>query len=353
MKPGKYLYAGILVLAFVIAAVSCRKEPVTPGNGNGNTDTGMVEMTPVSWYDPPHFPYAVIPEDNQPFAERIELGKKLFYDTRLSGNGESCNTCHLQENGFAAPGLSDFDKGLTKIPLVNLAWNKNFMWDGRITGTLEDVMLIELTVRFNTDLARINGIEEYRTAFRQYYGVNNIGAKDMAKPLAQFMRSLVSYNSRYDRYFMGAGTLTAKEMAGRNIFFSEKGDCFHCHVERMLSDNMMHNNGLDSIYSKGIDKGYYNFTKNEMDLGKFKTPNLRNVALRTEFMHDGRFKTLMEVINFYDHGVHTGVKNIDPAMIKPAKIDGLKLTEIEKEQLLAFLHTLTDSVMINNPDFRK
>lgn len=340
----------MLLAAATILGVSCKHDPQPPSIVN--TDTGLAAMTPYVWFNPPFFPQAEIPADNQLFKERIALGKELYFDIRMSNNGESCNTCHLQDHGFSMPGVSAFDKGLTALPLENLAWYKNFMWAGRITGTLEDVMYAEVTKRFNTDLAKINAISEYRTDFKKYYGINEIGAKDLAKALAQYMRVLVSKDTKYEKNVLGVAKLTADEQAGRTIFFTERGDCFHCHVAILATDNMMHNNGLDSVYAKDIDKGYYNVTGDPKDLGKFRTPNLRNVALKTDFMHDGRFKSLEEVVNFYDHQVHIGVSNIDPIMVKPGKEDGLNLTEIEKQQLIAFLKTLTDSVMLNSADFK-
>lgn len=349
------IFGGIILLAAlaVLSVSSCRKDPVTPPGDDGNdTGSGMVAMTPYELVYPAHFPepYA-IPEDNKMYLERIQLGKRLFFDTRLSNNGESCNTCHLQDKGFSMDGTSAFDKGLTSLPLINLAWYKNFMWSGRIVGSLEDVMGFELRDRFKTDINKINAIEEYRKMFKDFYGVNEITIDVMTKPLAQYMRALVSKNTRYERSVLGFEQLTTMEQAGMNIFFTEKGDCFHCHVAVIATDNMLHNNGLDTFYNKEIDKGYYNVTKNPDDLGKFRTPNLRNVALRNDFMHDGRFKTLEEVVEFYDHGVHK-VANVDPVMLKPAKINGLHLTDAEKKQLVAFLKTLTDPVMITDTLFK-
>jgi len=341
-----------LLLLFSTAYFSCKKDTVTPGGDGGGDDTTLAEMTPFQLMHPPFFPeMAPIPEDNQMYKERVLLGRMLFFDTRLSNNGESCNTCHKQEYGFSSTGTSAFDKGLTSLPLINMAWYKVFMWNGRIMGSLEDVMESEINNRFKTDMAKINAIEEYRTQFRKYYGVSVIDDKVMAKALAQFMRALVSGNTKYEKSVLGAVALSNTEEAGRKLFFSEKGDCFHCHVAVITTDNTFHNNGLDSLYAKEIDKGYYNVTGNNADLGKFRTPNLRNVALRTDYMHDGRFKSLLEVINFYDHGVHK-VSNVDPIMLKPGKENGLRLSEEEKQQLIAFLNTFTDPVMISDTLFK-
>ena len=351
INRNKYIIAGLFFLMLSFVYTSCKKDTVEPGDDGDDNDTTLAEMTPYQIPYPAHYPeIAPIPEDNKMYVERIQLGRMLFYDNRLSNNGESCNTCHLQEYGFSSPGTSSFDHGLTSLPLINLAWYKIFMWNGRTIGSLEDVMESEINNRFKTDMAKINAIDEYKTLFRKYYGVSTIDDKVMAKALAQFMRALVSKNTKYERRILGMQQLTPDEEAGLTIFTTEKGDCFHCHVQVITTDNSFHNNGLDSLYAKDLDKGYYNVTGNNSDLGKFRTPNLRNVALRTDYMHDGRFKTLLEVINFYDHGVHK-VSNVDPVMLKPGKENGLNLTEKEKQQLIAFLNTLTDPVMTSDTLF--
>lgn len=340
------LLASLLVITVVYT--SCRKDMVHP-----EYLVTESEMTPYRIIYPPHFPEVQpIPEDNKMYLERVQLGKQLFFDSRLSHNGESCNTCHKPEYGFSLPGTSVFDKGLTILPLENLAWYKRFMWNGRLNGSVEGVMESELTVRFNTDIQALNSIKSYQEQFRKYYGATTITKELVAKALAQYMRALVSNDSKYDKFLRGEAILTYDEQQGMNMFFTEKADCFHCHVIVVFTDYQLHNNGLDSAYAKEIDKGFYNISGNTDDLGMFRTPNLRNVALRTEYMHDGRFKTLEEVIEFYDHQVNL-VSNVDPIMAKPAKSNGLQLTPIEKQQLIAFLHTLTDSTMITDPLFQE
>lgn len=361
----KKKYSILTIAIFTLFALnmqSCKKDPPADnGDGTGIVTT-PVEMTPYELVPPTFYPPAEIPEDNKMYEERIALGKQLFFDERLSNDGSTCESCHQQKFGFGNDKLSVPDNGLTSLPLINLAWYKNFMWNSRIIGTLEDVMHAEVTVRFKTDMAKINAIEEYRSMFKNYYNVDEITAKEISYALAQYMRVLVSKDTKYDKYFKGLTTLNPSEERGRRIFFREAktdpdskensgGDCFHCHVNVITTDNILHNNGLDSDYKKEIDNGYYNVTKDPKDLGKFRTPNLRNVALRTDYMHDGRFKTLREVIDFYDHGVHF-VQNIDPLMTKVEKVDGLNLTEQDKLDLIAFLNTFTDSTMITSEEFK-
>jgi len=363
MKKYSTILAIAIITTFAMYLQSCKKDPpANNGGGNNGTVITPVEMTPYNLVPPAFYPPAEIPEDNKMYEERIALGKMLFFDKRLSNDGSTCESCHQQKYGFGDDKLSVPDKGLTSLPLINLAWYKNFMWNSRIIGSLEDVMFAEVTVRFETDMDKINAIEEYKTMFKQYYDIDNITAEDLAKALAQYMRVLVSADTKYDRYFRGMAQLTASEERGRQIFFREAksdpnskensgGDCFHCHVNVITTDNILHNNGIDSAYAKEIDKGFYNVTKDPKDLGKFRTPTLRNVALRPQYMHDGRFKTLREVIDFYDHGVHA-VQNIDPLMTKPEKVDGLNLSEQDKLDLIAFLNTFTDSTMITSEKFK-
>lgn len=334
--------SAILLLVWFLA--SC-----THGGGsvpNVNPIDTPIEFTPDTLLVPVHFPQPVIPSDNQPCKERIQLGRMLYYDTTLSNDGRACATCHNQSYGFTKPGL--YNNAMPVLPHENMAWYTNFMWDGSKSGTLEDVMLFEVSVFFATDLNKMNQSAKYRPLFKRYYGVSSITYKELAYSLAQYLRSVITRKSKYDQFQQGLATLTPDEFQGYRIFFTEKGDCFHCHVNPIMSDNLMHNTGLDSVYVKDADKGYNNVTGNNTDLGKFRTANLRNVALRDHFMHDGRFTTLEDVIDFYDHGMHK-VSNLDPIMALPQKANGLHLSTLEKAQLITFLKTLTDSTFIADP----
>ncbi|MCB0697230.1 MAG: cytochrome-c peroxidase, partial [Chitinophagaceae bacterium] len=239
----RIIIAGTLA-ALALNIQSCHKEPSTPtqpGDNNNVDSVDTVVMTPYDLVPPTYYPPAEIPENNKMYEERIDLGKRLFFDSRLSNDGSTCESCHQQKFGFSNDQVSQPDKGLTALPLINLAWYKNFMWNSRIIGTLEDVMYAEVTVRFKTDMAKINDISEYRIMFKKFYNIDEIKAEDLAKALAQYMRVLVSRDTKYDLYFKGQAQLTAAEERGRKIFFSEAktdpndkvnggGDCFHCHV---------------------------------------------------------------------------------------------------------------------------
>lgn len=337
----------VVCLVANVVTMSCKKDKkTTPPDINADT---VVTLTPYSIIYPAHFPQAFTPDDNRPSVERIQLGRMLYYDPILSNDGRACAGCHFQSYGFTIPGMVN---NMPVLPHVNLAWHKNFMWDGSKSGTLEDVMLFETKEFFATDLGKMNSNSKYKALFKKYFGVDNITHKEIAYALAQFTRTMISGNTKYDRYFRGVEKFTYDEQKGWEIFFTEKGDCFHCHVTLVTTDNLFHNTGLNSNYSTEVDKGYYNVTKDLNDIGKFRTPNLRNVALRKHFMHDGRFSTLEEVVDFYDHGTQQSA-TLDPIMTKPAKIGGLKLSEKEKQQLVAFLNTLTDSTFLTNKEFSK
>lgn len=333
-----FLYILPLLLLF-----SCKKDKDNTTVTPPSTDTS-VSLTPYTIIMPAHFPKMIIPDDNQPYVERIMLGRMLYYDANLSNDGRSCGGCHLQQHGFTTNTMVD---GMPVLPHVNLAWYTNFMWNGSKKGTLEDVMLFEVKDFFQADLAKINNMPNYKTLFKKYFGVDNITYKELSYALAQFTRTMISRNTKYDRFMLGTENLTYDELQGRNIFFTEKGDCFHCHINPVMTDNLFHNTGVDSLYAKEMDKGLYNVTGNTNDLGKFRTPNLRNVALRKNYMHDGRFKTLEDVVEFYNSGVRK-VNNLDPIMTKPGKENGLKLTALEKFQLVEFMKTLTDPTFITD-----
>ncbi len=287
---------------------------------------------------PPGFPYMVIPEDNPATVEGIQLGRMLYYDPILDKeNIRACAHCHLQETSFSC-----LDNCL---PHVNLAWNNAFLWKGKVRGVLENVMLFEVEEFFKTDLSKINAHGNYPGLFKKAFGTDTITSKEIAWALAQFVRTLSSSNSKWDKVIRGETTLTQAESRGRDLFYSEKGDCFHCHGTILLTDNYFHNNGLDSMPGKGRNE----ITGNHKDRGKYKTPTLRNIEFTAPYMHDGRFANLSDVIDFYSEEVKWS-PTIDPLMKKAHK-GGVHLNEEEKSNLISFLKTFTDTTFLNNPDF--
>lgn len=313
-----------------------------------NTPAVAPSFTPYEIQIPKRFPLMEIPADNTMSTERLFLGRKLYYDTILSNTGKACASCHFQEQGFT----SDAGLGTTVLPHINLGWNTNFLWRGEEQCTLEEMMMFEVTEFFHTNVSKLNANSGYRNEFFKAYGVKEITSKEIAYALAQFFRVLNSGNSKFDKYRRGELPLSPAERNGMHIFFTEKGDCFHCHNETFFSDNLFHNTGLDSVFLAD-NKGRFHITGKDADIGKYKTPTLRNCGVRNRFMHDGRFTSLQQVIEFYNSGVHVNAENIDPLMVLPHKMNGLQLSQQEKNDLLSFLYTLTDTSFLTDPNLAK
>lgn len=320
-------------------------------------------------YDPQPYPFPdafanfpPVPEFdwNKTTIEGVTLGRKLYYDKILSTNGKSCSSCHMQQTAFT---ISDPGPNGMGIPAhINMAWNSSFGWTGS-THTLDSVALADLEegnifLNANNDsiLARFKRNEDYQRMFWNAFGVKIIEEsvderkKYISYALAQFMRTQISYNSKFDKYLRGEINLSDDEIAGYDIFMSEsKGDCFHCHGSEsnpMWRDNLLHNNGLNSTFT-GNDLGLYLITGDANDIGKFRTPTLRNIELTSPYMHDRRFTTLEEVVEFYSTGLQNS-PTVDPLM-KKVNEGGVQLNPTEKSQLVAFLKTLTDPSFVSNP----
>ncbi len=353
----KILFLFILGLFFV----SC-------GN-DMSTDETIYKPTPVTLEMPEIFKDKIlpplIPVDNPLTEEGIALGKKLFFDPILSGDGsQSCTGCHNQANAFAenrrfSIGIDKKEGTRNAMPIFNLAYNyrEKFFWDGRAfdienqaEGPVENP--IEMHNSWKKAVESLKGSEEYLTLFKKAFGTDIITKELTVKAIAQFERTIVSANSKFDRYLLGKEELTFDERMGYTIFVSEeKGDCFHCHgsIENPLwTDNSFHNNGLDSVI---VDIGLEEVTGNPGDRGKFKTPSLRNLKFSAPYMHDGRFATLDEVIAHYSEGLVFS-KSIDPLM-KSAYKGGVHLTSKEKSQLKAFLLALSDDSFVTNSEYGK
>lgn len=320
-------------LVIGVGIISCNKKGVLEPVANLNY---------VQLEYPAYFPEMILNPANPLSQEGIELGRKLYYDTILSNNGLSCSSCHFQANSFSEP-ISN------SLAHVNLAWHQNFLWNGAKAGTLEDVMVFEVEDFFATNISLVQQDPNYPASFKKVFGTSTITSKEIAFALAQFVRSMISSESRFDKYLQGELMLTPSELSGMDIFLTERGDCFHCHSVGLLTDNQFHNTGLDEIFSS-LNWGRYGVTLDVSDMGKFKTPTLRNIELSAPYMHDGRFGTLEEVVEFYNSGVHI-TQYTDPIMTKPGKEFGLQLSISEKADLVNFLKALTDDSFINNTNF--
>ena len=309
-------------------------------------------------------PAPFIPTDNPLTVEGIELGRKLFFDPILSGDGtQSCATCHAPNLAFTdtnqfSTGIDGLQGNRNSMPIFNIAWNFSgkFFWDGRAPSAEAQAIApvvnpIEMHNTWPAAMASLQAHPTYPNLFLAAFGTNVIDSILVTKAIAQFERTLVSGNSRFDRYLLGQIALTPQEINGFNVFMAESGgDCFHCHGNSgnpLWTDNTFRNNGLDASPS---DLGLGAVTGNPADNGKFKTPSLRNLVFTAPYMHDGRFKTIDEVLEHYSTGVKMS-PTIDPDM-QFAGQGGVQMTPQEKADLKAFLLSLTDSSFINNPDYQ-
>ncbi|WP_437329931.1 cytochrome-c peroxidase [Sorangium sp. So ce381] len=293
------------------------------------------------------------PAENALTEARAQLGKRLFFDKRLSRTGEiACASCHRQEHAFADPvpvsqGV-DGRLGQRNAPaLVNLAWGESFFWDGR-AATLEEQTgkpienPDEMDLPLAEAVARVAGDDVYVKAFMDAYG-GPPGEESLRKALASFVRSIVSADSPYDRHRRGDDTSFGDaERRGEALFLTERAGCFHCHPAGMLTNEGFFNNGT---YLEGGDVGRQRITGRTGDLGKFKVPGLRNIAASAPYMHDGSLATLEEVVDHYDRG-GLGHFSTDP------QIDELGLSPDEKADLVAFLRSLTDAAFLDDPRYR-
>jgi len=286
-----------------------------------------------------------VPPDNPMTREKIELGRLLFFDKRLSRDGKiSCATCHIPSLAFTdgqpvSAGIRHQQGGRSAPAAINRAFSKVQFWDGR-AATLEDQSVGPFTnpvehgfVDYSEMLAKMNKIEGYKSEFKKVFGTE-ITMEGVGKAIASFQRTIVSGNSPFDRFEIGKDEKAISEPAKRGLaLFRGKARCAICHSGFNFSDESFHNLGVGWDGAL-VDVGRYEVTKNMKDIGAFKTPTLREIANTAPYMHDGRFATLEEVVEFYNKG---GVKNpfLDPA------IAPLNLTAQEEQELIAFLETLS------------
>jgi cytochrome c peroxidase len=309
---------------------------------------------------PPHFPPTVFPQDNPLTEAGIALGKRLFHDTRLSiNNSQSCASCHARTAAFSDPrrfslGAEGAEGTRNAMPLFNLAWKPAFFWDGR-SPTLRDQVLrpIQDPLEMHEDLTRVvTKLADLAPDFETAFGTPEITADRLARALEQHLLTLISSRSKMDHTTTGQKALTEQERQGFELFFTEsdpahgiKGaDCFHCHGGAHFTNNLFLNNGLENDAGL-VDAGLGRVTGKATDAGKFMVPSLRNVALTAPYMHDGRFSTLEEVIDHYDHGLKRSV-TLDPNLAKHLRYKGLGLSVEDKAALVAFLKTLTDEEFV-------
>ena len=314
-----------------------------------------------------YFPSMPVVADNPVTVEGAELGRYLFYDPILSVDSNmACASCHRQEAAFSdAPNRFSKDRFGNPLhrntpPLFNLAWYQHLFWDGRASGIEEQVLHPvraheEMNLQWTVAEQRLKHSPFYRAFFQQAFGEPDIDSTRIAKAVAQFERTLLSYRSKYDRVLERQDKFTEEEYEGFDIVNDmAKGDCLHCHTtdaDALGVNPSFSNNGLDTAMDLESfrDKGYGNVSRAGSDYGKFKVPSLRNVALTAPYMHDGRFKSLEEVLHFYSEGLKQSA-TIDSKM-EYAHQGGVHLSTDDQRKVIAFLRTLTDSAFIKAPAF--
>lgn len=360
------------------------------GCGNGGTSVTEVAATSGDWQWrlPAGLPVPAVPPDNAMSVAKVELGRFLFYDRRLSANGtQACGSCHQQALAFT-------DGRVTSIgstgdvhprnaqPIANVAYAPTLTWANPALDSLERQMTVPLfgenPVEMgindgNKDavLARIAGLyaERFRAAFPDE--AQPVSWSGVIKAIAAFQRSILAADSRFDRYQRGEGTLTAAERRGLDLFNSEKAECFHCHTSFNLNDQVrhaasrlvetpFHNTGLYNIDGAGgfpfPNRGLLEITGVPSDMGKFRAATLRNVAVTAPYMHDGSIATLEAVLDFYAAGgrvIATGPLAGDGRRnpLRSVLIGRIGLTEQDKADIVAFLRTLTDERLLVDPRF--
>lgn len=340
------------------------------------------------WPLPPDFPKPYVPADNPMSQEKVTLGRFLFYDKGLSANNtQSCASCHEQKRAFSeakttSVGSTGQIHRRNAQALVNVAFNRTLTWANDEIVTLERQILlplfgespVEMGAGGNEEkiLARLN-TPKYQHLTQAAFGSSSLSFEYIVKALASFSRSLISLNSPFDRYAyqMEDSALSKAQVRGMDLFFSEKLECHHCHggfnftqstthEKQQLDLRAFHNTGLYNIagkYSYPVtDTGLFEVTANPLDVGRFRTPTLRNIALTAPYMHDGSVENLSDVIDFYEAGgrkITAGNKKGDGRKnpFKSQFVKGFTLNKQQKMDLIAFLQSLTDQHFITNPQF--
>ncbi len=320
--------------------------------------TEKASNEPVVFQKPSNFPTPVYNFDKNPITtEGFALGKALFNDPILSrDNSISCAECHNQNYAFTHHG-HDLSHGIenrkgtrNSLPIQNLAWQKEFFWDGGV-GDVDFVPLapienpLEMDEQIGKVLEKLRKTQYYPAQFKKAYGSSDITTQGFLKALSQYMLSLVSANAKYDQYLRKEATLTPDESAGLTLFNAK---CAACHTGILFTDQSYRNNGL-VIQDGGDDVGRGRITEKKEDYYKFKVPSLRNVEVTKPYMHDGRFYTLEAVLDHYVTGVQQ-TPNLDPLLQQNVSL-GIPLTATEKKQLVAFLKTLTDTQFLQDKRF--
>jgi cytochrome c peroxidase len=354
----------VIVSSLIIALFACQDDD----DGDSSVDV-IYDPTPYL-LNTQDFPSPEISDDNQLTVQGVRLGRMLFYEQKLSKDGSmSCANCHNQKNAFTdtnrlSIGVNGLPGKRQAMAVFNMAWNNNeFFWDGRAHLLRHQSLLpiqdpLEMNETLENVIVKLNSEEEYRDQFIRAFGDNQITELRISLALEQFMNSIVSVDSKYDRYLRGTDTLTTSEERGRYLFFTEfnpglpsmsGAECQHCHSTINFENDKYLIYVLDSD-ADITDIGREDVTKNPSDRGKFKVTSLRNVEVTMPYMHDGRFKTLEDVVEHYNSGLKNS-STLDPTLLFPFNSGGLMLSNADKIHLVNFLKTLTDNSLLTNPEY--
>jgi cytochrome c peroxidase len=381
LKRFKTWCAGTAVLAAAAALLAA-----CGGGGTEVQDTGLAQGDWV-WRLPAQFPLPRVPADNAMSLARFELGRFLFNDVRLSGNGtQACGSCHQQDKAFTdgratAVGSTGQAHPRNTQSIVNVVYNTTLTWANPLMTELELQARVPLfgtnpvemgVTEANQDavLARLAADTRYPAMFAAAFpgDAAPIGWTQITKAIAAFQRGIVSGASKYDRWLAGTVLLTESEQRGKDLFSSEKAECFHCHTGFNFNDQVshagsrtaltpFHNTGLYNIDGQGgfpfPNRGVFELDLVPAHMGRFRAPSLRNVAVTAPYMHDGSIVTLEEVLDFYaaggrniTSGPHAGDGRLNP--FKSDLVGRIKLSAQDKADLVAFLRTLTDDDVLTN-----
>jgi len=341
------------------------------------------------WNLPAWVPRPVVPADNPMRPAKVELGRYLFYEKQLSVTGKmSCASCHEQARAFSdgqtvAVGATGEKHPRNAMSLTNMAYASYYTWNNPLQRKLETQLLTPLFGEHPVEMGMVGREAQlltflkqdpaYAQRFQQAFPEDPqpVSIANLAKAIASFERTLLSFNSPYDRYRWGGEPDAISDAAkrGERLFSTERLECFHCHGGLVFSDSVIHeklpypeiafhNTGLYNLNNTGAyppqDPGVFAITQRPEHMGRFKAPTLRNIALTAPYMHDGSIATLEEVLDHYaaggrtiSQGKYAGVGSKNP--FKSGFIHGFKLTPEEKQDMLAFLQSLTDESFIHNP----
>lgn len=294
--------------------------------------------------------------------EGATLGRVLFYDRALSSNNSiSCSSCHQQQFGFSDPrdlslGHHSAFTGRHSMSLENMRWERRFFWDTRTQGLTNQILQpiqdpIEMGMNLDSLENKLQALGYYDDLFSSAFGDSLVTAERISDAIAQFCLSMTSSKSKYDEgLYNDFANFTDEEIRGKNIFFNGETRCNQCHMSALFFNPAPTYSGLEL----DEDLGLYNTTGNPSDIGVFQIPSLRNIAVTAPYMHDARFQTLDEVLEFYSHGVQSA-PNLDDRITQNSETGGiplrLNLSDQDKEDLIAFLTTLTDPVFLTDEKF--